>query len=144
MHKILILLAAITVSSSAAWAQAPVKKANSKIESAKPAHAPKTPEQQADHFTKGLTQKLSLSADQAQRVRQLRLAYEQEQQAVKAKYGTDHKNPAQRQELKAVKQRFDTQLKQVFSAEQATKYARLREEKRQKHAKGQEKLKAKS
>lgn len=121
-----------------------MKKAKVKTEASKAKHTPKTPEQQADHFTRQLTQKLALSTDQAQRVRQLNLAYQQEQQAAKAKYGTDHKNLAKRQEMKALRDRFETQLRQVLSADQAAKYAQLREEKMQKHGKGKEKLKAKS
>jgi protein CpxP len=145
MNKILILLAALTLSASAASAQTAVKKAKIKTESAKtPKHAAKTPEQQADHFTQHLTQKLALSADQAQRVRQLNLAYQQEQQALKSKYATNHKSPARHQETKAAKARFETQLQQVLTTDQAAKYAQLREEKMQKHGKGKEKLKAKS
>ncbi|WP_157807304.1 hypothetical protein [Hymenobacter chitinivorans] len=45
--------------------------------------------------------------------------------------------------MKAARARFETQLKQVLSADQAAKYAQLREEKMQKHDKGKAKLKAK-
>lgn len=146
MNKVLILLAALTLSAGAASAQSPVKKAKVKTEAGKgkAKQTAKTPEQQADRFSRHLTQKLALSADQSQRVRQLNLAYQQEQQAVKAKYGTVPKSPAQRQEMKALKQRFDSQLQQVLTAEQAAKYAQLREEKMQKHGKSKDKLKAKS
>ncbi|MCB2407848.1 hypothetical protein [Hymenobacter lucidus] len=144
MNKLLLLLATFSLSAGATSAQAPLKKAKVKTEASKAKHTPKTPEQQADHFTRQLTQKLALSTDQAQRVRQLNLAYQQEQQAAKAKYGTDHKNPAKRQEMKVLRDRFETQLRQVLSADQAAKYAQLREEKMQKHGKGKEKLKAKS
>ncbi|UOQ50956.1 hypothetical protein [Hymenobacter cellulosivorans] len=144
MHKILILLATFSLSVGMASAQSVVKKAKLKTEAAKPKHAPKTPEQQADHFAQRLTQKLALSTDQSQRVRQLSLVYHQEEQALKAKYGPERKNPAKHQELKAARARFETQLTQVLSADQATKYAQLREEKMQKHGKSKEKLKAKS
>ncbi|PJJ59613.1 hypothetical protein [Hymenobacter chitinivorans] len=75
MHKTLMLLAAFSLTIGAATAQSTVKKAKVKTEAAKPKHAPKTPEQQADHFAQHLTQKLALSADQTQQVRQLSLAY---------------------------------------------------------------------
>lgn len=145
MYKILLLLAAFSLSAGVASAQvAPLKKAKVKTEASHTKHAPKTPEQQADQFARHLTQKLALSTDQSQRVRQLNLAYQQEQQAAKAKYAADRKNPAKRQEMKTLRDRFETQLRQVLSADQAAKYAQLREEKMQKHGKGKEKLKVKS
>lgn len=144
MHKLLILLAACSLSVGVASAQSTVKKAKFKTEAAKSKHTPKTPEQQADHFAQRLTQKLALSTDQSQRVRQLNLAYRQEEQALKAKYGTERKNPAKHQELKAARARFETQLTQVLRADQAAKYAQLHEEKMQKHGKSKEKLKARS
>lgn len=140
MKKLLIILAAFSISAGAASAQnAPVN--NRHPHTAQANKAQKTPEQKADQKAKHLAQQLNLSAEQTQKVRQLHLARYQEMQANRAKYATAGKTDARKQEMKASKAKYDAQLKQILSADQYTKYAQLRADKMQKHQ-GQRKAKS--
>ncbi|TGE18330.1 hypothetical protein [Hymenobacter elongatus] len=145
MKKILVLLAAFSLSAGVASAQTTtIQKAKVKTEAHKQKHAAKTPEQQADRFAQHLTQKLALSADQTQRVRQIRLAQQQQEQALKDKYTASPKTPAKRQEMKSLKDQFEAQLQQVLTTDQVAKYVQLRDDKIAKHGKGKDKFKSKS
>lgn len=124
MKKMLILLAAFTLTAGAASAQ---------TQAAKPARAQrgqmanKTPEQRAEARTAQLSKSLALNAVQTEKVRQLNLAQAQEMKAVRTK------NAANRQEAKAARDRHEAQLKAVLTADQYAKYDEQRTEKMNKH-----------
>ena len=103
----------------------------------------KTPEQRADHRTAMLTKKLSLTADQQPKVRQILLAQAQEGQALRAKYPAKEQRQAHRQELKAGHAKYQAQLQGVLSADQ---YGKLTAMQKEHHHKGEHggKQKAKS
>lgn len=134
MKKMLILLAAFTLTAGAASAQ---------TQAAKPAPgraqrgqmANKTPEQRADARTQQLTKSLGLSADQTEKVRQLNLAQAKEMQTLRAK------SAANRQEAKATRDRHEAQLKAILTTEQYAKYEQQRTERMDKR---KDRMKARS
>jgi Spy/CpxP family protein refolding chaperone len=121
MKKMLILLAAFTLTAGAANAQtsaptpAPIRIDRDQVGN-------KTPEQRAEARTQQLAKSLSLTAEQTEKVRQLNLAQAKEMQAVRTK------NAANREEAKAARDRHDAQLKAILSADQYTKYDQQRTE----------------
>jgi Spy/CpxP family protein refolding chaperone len=88
-----------------------------------------TPEQHADMQAQRLTKQLGLSADQTTQVRAIALAEAQEMKTTRdqAMASTDRK--AGMEQMKATRDKYDTQLKAVLTPEQATKYAALRDQK---------------
>jgi protein CpxP len=94
---------------------------------------PKTPEQRADRHTALLTEKLSLTADQQPKVRQILLAQAQEGQALRAKYPAKEQRQAHRQEMKAGRAKYQAQLQAVLSADQ---YGKLTAMQKEHHHKG--------
>ncbi|GAB2780924.1 hypothetical protein HNQ93_001293 [Hymenobacter luteus] len=143
MKKLLVLLAAFAFSTAAVSAQTtPVKAAHKQHQ--KGSKSAKTPEQRADHAAQSLARKVGLSAAQTEQVRQLNLARFQELQAKRAQVATAADKKQRHQALKASKDRYEAQLKQILSAEQYTKYAQLQAEKQAKHKGRQEQRKAKS
>lgn len=133
MKKLLILLAAFSISAAASAQTAPVKAARGQHQKAH--HKDLTPEQRADRAAQKLTKSLGLSAVQSQQVRQLHLARIQQQQARKAQPGTVAKadRKARHQAMKGQRAQYDAQLKQILSADQYTRYAQIQADKKAKH-----------
>ncbi|UPL50494.1 DUF4890 domain-containing protein [Hymenobacter sublimis] len=143
MKKLLVLFAAFSFSAAAASAQTtPVKAAHGQHQ--KGAKANKTPEQRAEQKAKSLSQKLGLTAAQTEQVRQLHLARFQEMQAQRTQTASAANKQQRHQAMKASKDRYEAQLKQILSAEQYTKYAQLQAQKQAKHKGQHEQRKAKS
>jgi hypothetical protein len=126
MKKMLILLAAFTLSAGAASAQTQVAKpAQARAQRAKMSpeqRGNKSPEQRAEARTAQLSKSLGLNADQTEKVRQLNLAQAQEMQTLRTK------NAANRQEAKATRDRHEAQLKAILTADQYAKYDQQRTE----------------
>lgn len=147
MKKSLILAALAFASVTASFAQtAPTPTAATQLPTHRVKHMgkqPKTPEQSADHHLAMLTKKLSLTAEQQPKVRQLLLAQAQEAQAIKAKYPTKDRRPALRQEMQAGRAKYQQQLQSVLTVDQQGKLATLQQER---HHKGEHggKMKMKS
>ncbi|MVN78184.1 hypothetical protein GO988_17790 [Hymenobacter sp. HMF4947] len=135
MKKSLILAALAFASVTTSFAQAPATTTTQL-----PTHSVlhrgkqhKTPEQSADHHTAMLTKKLSLTAEQQPKVRQILLAQAQEAQAIKAKYPAADQRQAMHQEMKAGRAKYQQQLQGVLTADQQGKLAALKQE----HHKGE-------
>ena len=126
MKKMLVVLAAFALTAGAASAQTTPQAG--RMGQGRTQDAARTPEQRADMQTKRLTQQLSLSADQSAKVRELALAENQELQALRGKFASADSRKGAGQEMKAIQEKYDAQLKSVFSAEQYTKYLQMREE----------------
>jgi protein CpxP len=127
MKKTLILLAALALTTAGTtFAQttttAPKKM---KIKQEKPKQSPA---QKADHGAAKMAKELGLNADQEARIEKILLARQQEMQAMKAKTGTGTDHKAMQPEMKAMKERYDAQFKEVLTAEQYTKYSQLKDE----------------
>ena len=148
MHRILILLAAFSLSAGVASAQTMTTQGREKARREHAGKTAKTPEQRAAHMTKRLTKSLSLSADQTTKVRQLYLAQAQEMRANRTKYAASGDQAAAHAALKADRQRYDDQLKQILSAGQYAKFTQERAEHLAKRKEGlgqrKDKMKAKS
>jgi protein CpxP len=132
MKKLVIILAALAITTGAATAQTTPAKAE---RHGKERHDKKTPEQKAEYGAKKMAEKLSLSAQQTEQVRQLFLARQQEKQALHAQAAPADKAKAHA-DRKASRERYEAQLKQILSADQYTKYAQLRAERMEKHKGG--------
>lgn len=87
-----------------------------------------TPEQRAEHRTAMLTQKLSLTADQQPKVREIMLAQAREGQALKAKYPAKEQRKALHQEMKAGHAKYQAQLQGVLTADQVGKLTAMKKE----------------
>ncbi|MBC6698032.1 hypothetical protein [Hymenobacter sp. BT190] len=127
MKKLLVLLAAALVSASTTSAQTTTAP-TSRMGAERLQDAARTPEQRADLQTKRLTQQLGLSAEQSAKVQTITLAENQELQALRGKYAAAENRQGAGQELKAVQEKYDTQLQGVFTAEQYAQYTKLRED----------------
>lgn len=87
-----------------------------------------TPEQHADMMSQRLTKQLSLSPDQTAKVREMALAQGQEMQALRAKYPAGSDRRAALPEMKALKDKYDAQLKTILTPEQAAQYEQKRDD----------------
>ncbi|RYU79443.1 hypothetical protein [Hymenobacter persicinus] len=122
MKKMLILLAAFALTAGAASAQTEVARP------ARAAQPDRSPEQQADLLTRRLTKDLALSAEQADKVRQITLARVTEMHALRGKYATAGSRQGMGQDMKALRDKYDAQLKEVLNADQYGKYDQMRDE----------------
>ncbi|SNC66975.1 hypothetical protein SAMN06265337_1793 [Hymenobacter gelipurpurascens] len=136
MKKMLALLAAVALTASAASAQtttttttAPMDHRGHMGQKGQGRMMNMTPEQHADMQAQRLTKQLGLSADQATQVRAISLAEAQEMKTMRdqAMASTDRK--AGMEQMKATRDKYDTQLKAVLTPDQATKYAQMRDHK---------------
>jgi Spy/CpxP family protein refolding chaperone len=144
MKKTLILLAALAFTSagtSFAQTAAPAATQATKMK-AKQNKPKKSPQQKADHGAAKMAKELGLNADQEARIEKILLARQQELKPLKEKYGQDRK--AGQSEMKAVKDRYKAQIKEVLTAEQYAKYEQLKDDQKGKgRAQGQGKMKMK-
>lgn len=123
MKKMLALLTAVLLTAGAAAAQtAPASPGRLQQ------RADLTPEQRADMQVQRLSKQLSLTADQTPKVRAIALAQVQELQALRGKYAAAGSRQGMGAELKAAQGTFETQLKEVLTADQYSRYAQLRED----------------
>ncbi|TYZ07601.1 hypothetical protein FY528_14665 [Hymenobacter lutimineralis] len=143
MKKMLVLLTTLALTVAAASAQTtstPTPAAQNSYPGGRgQGHGRLTPELRAQRMTERLTRELALSTEQATRVQGILLAQSQENEAIRTKYATSTDRRAALPELKAAKEKYDTQLKAVLTSEQHIKYAQLRDEQQQQR---REKMKA--
>ncbi|MCB2409914.1 DUF4890 domain-containing protein [Hymenobacter lucidus] len=85
-----------------------------------------TPEERATRQSEKMTTELGLTADQSSRIKQILLTRDQEMQALRGQgkpaEGSREQMGAQ---MKANREKYDAQFKQVLTAEQYTKYTAL-------------------
>ncbi|WP_135433968.1 hypothetical protein [Hymenobacter fodinae] len=103
-----------------------------------------TPEQRAELQSQRLTKQLGLSADQTTQVRSIALAEAQEMQAMRGNAGAGADRQAAMQSMKATRDKYDAQLKAVFTPDQLTKYNQLRDEQMERRQEGMKKGKLKT
>ncbi|MDO7847547.1 hypothetical protein Q5H92_14350 [Hymenobacter sp. M29] len=148
MKKTLMLLAALaftTAGTSFAQTAPATTTTKVKMHGGKGGHGPKDPAKMADHKAGKMAKELGLNADQEAKVEQLFLARQQENQALKAKYGADRN--AARTEMKASHEKYEAQLKSILTPDQYAKFDKMKDEHRG-HGKmqggGKTKVKAKA
>lgn len=140
MKKMLVLLVVVLLSASAASAQTTTAP-TARTGAGRLQEATRTPEQRAEMQTKRLTQQLGMSADQSAKVQAIALAENQELQALHSQYASAYNRQGAGQKLRAVQEKYDVQLKDIFTAEQYARYAQLREDQMEKRKEGRTKLK---
>ena len=113
MRKSLILFSLLLVTTFYSFAQEKSKK---------------TPEERATSITKKLTEKLSLNADQAAKVKAITLKRTEKIDQVKSKANGDAN--AKQTEVKAIKQQWEADLKGILTAVQFETYRKYKEEKK--------------
>ncbi|WP_375433690.1 hypothetical protein [uncultured Hymenobacter sp.] len=132
MKNTFVLLAAFLISAGVASAQTAPAKVKNKVKTDQSAKVKKTPEQKATHTAQQMAKNLNLTAAQTEQVRQLDLTRHQEMQAKRAQFASADK-AKQREEMRAGKEKYEAQLKQILNAEQYAKYTQLRAAKLEKH-----------
>ena len=132
MKKILVMLAAAALTIGAASAQTTMP-ADADT-TARPGQygrgnragrANLTPEQRADRQAQRLTKELSLSADQTEKIKQMELARGQEMQAMRGQASADNDRATMRQTMQTIRTKYDTQLKDILTPDQYTKYGQM-------------------
>lgn len=88
----------------------------------------KSPAEKADHKASEMAKKLGLNADQENRVEQILLARQQEMQTLKSKYASAGNRQGMGAEGKAIRDKYDAQLKEVLGADLYAKYDQMRDE----------------
>lgn len=134
MKKMLALLAAVALTAGAASAQTTTTTTSAPMDhrghmgQKGQGRMNMTPEQHADMQAQRLTKQLGLSADQTAQVRAISLAEAQEMKTMRdqAMASTDRK--AGMEQMKVTRDKYDTQLRAVFTPDQATKYAQIRDQ----------------
>ena len=86
-----------------------------------------TPEQRADRQAQRLTKELSLSADQTEKIKQMELARGQEMQALRGQASTGDDRATMRQTMQTMRTKYDTQLKDILTPDQYTKYGQMQD-----------------
>lgn len=104
----------------------------------------KSPEQRADKHTAMLTKKLSLTADQQPKVRQILLAQAQEAQSLKTQYPADTQRKARHEAMKAGQAKYQAQLQAVLKPDQYSKLVAMKQERHHKGGKHGDKSKTKA
>ncbi|HLK96667.1 MAG TPA: hypothetical protein VK364_02760 [Hymenobacter sp.] len=128
MKKMLVLLAAFSLLIGAATAQTVTATHPARMGQGRLNDDARTPQQRADLQAQRFTQQFGLSTDQTAKVREIALAYHQEMQALRGKYAATDTRKGAGQEMKTVREKYDTLLKGVLSAEQYAKYDQLRDD----------------
>jgi len=123
MKKMLVLLAATLLTAGAASAQTATVRPPRAGQAAN-----RTPEQQADRLAQRLTKALNLTSEQATQVRQIGLDRATEGQALRGKYAAAGSRQGLGQDMQALRDKYDAQLKAVLSADQYAKYDQLRDD----------------
>jgi periplasmic protein CpxP/Spy len=92
----------------------------------------RTPEEKADIQVKRMTQDLALNSDQAAKVKVILLDRIKKSEAVKEKYFSAAERKAMQQEMKALRDQKENELKAVLTPEQYAKRQQLKEERKKK------------
>ncbi len=136
MKKMLLLLAAAALTAGTASAQTttPMQRPDrGQMQQA-------TPEQQADRLTK----QLGLSADQRTQLVTMEQARRTEMQTMRGQMQNGGDRTAMRQNMESMRDKYDTQLKGILTADQYTKYEQQREDRMDNRGSRKTKIKAKS
>jgi Spy/CpxP family protein refolding chaperone len=116
------MIALLVVVGNLAWSQAPASNRNKQ--------ASKTPEERATANSKRLAEKLNLNAEQQKSVYGLLLQRAQQVDADRAKIQGDKK--AMRDAMKQNQENFENNLAKILTADQKTKYDKLKQERKEK------------
>jgi Spy/CpxP family protein refolding chaperone len=149
MKKSLLLLAAMAFATASfaqttTTTQLPTHRVHRMGDHKKGDHQAKTPEQRADKHTAMLTKKLSLTADQQPKVRQILLAQAQEAKVLKEQYPTADQRKALHEAMKAGQTKYQAQLQGVLKPDQYSKLLAMKQERHHKGGKHGDKSKTKA
>jgi protein CpxP len=99
----------------------------------------RTPEERASMRVKKMTQDLALTSDQATKVKAIILDRMQKFDAIRAKYATATDKKPMHQEMKALNDQKESELKAVLTPEQYAKHVQIREAQKQKRKQNKQK-----
>jgi len=97
----------------------------------------RSPQERAEHQTERLTKELSLTPEQATKVKAILASKGAEMDSVRAKKMAGGEKSEVRGDRKAAREKTDAQLKAVFTAEQYAKYQAMMQERKDKHQHGE-------
>ncbi|GAA4426544.1 DUF4890 domain-containing protein [Pontibacter saemangeumensis] len=137
MKKAFVVLAlGILVAGSAVAQQAPKKERSHHTEQrdGKDRKGNRTPEERATLRTEKMSQELGLNKSQTRKLQALHLKQMQEREAMRAHHNEGEKRDRnQRREMKASREKWDAELKDILTKKQYAKYQEQRKEMRVQH-----------
>lgn len=137
MKKTLLVLAlGILVAGSSLAQQAPQKERKDRAEQRDGKHrkGSRTPEERAARRTEKMGKKLGLNKSQTRKLQALNLKQVQQREAVRAQYKAgDKRDRNQRQEMKATREQWNAELKDILTKKQYAQYQEQRQEMRALH-----------
>jgi periplasmic protein CpxP/Spy len=83
---------------------------------------PGTPQERAEQLTASMTQELSLTADQAAKVKEIHVNRFTEQREMRQKAQAGGDREAMREQMQTLRQKYDGQLKAVLTEQQYAQY----------------------
>ena len=95
----------------------------------------RSPEQKADAHVKKMTQDLSLTSQQVPKIRAIVLDKIQKMEVLKSKYANSTDKKALHQEMKAIRDQKEAELKAALTPEQYAKHVQMRDQEKQKRMK---------
>ncbi|OGX80888.1 hypothetical protein BEN47_06460 [Hymenobacter lapidarius] len=87
-----------------------------------------TPEEMATRQSQRMTQELGLNADQTAKIQQILLARGQEMQAMRGQARDAGNRDQMRTQMQANRAKYETQFKEVLTADQYTKFAAMQDD----------------
>ena len=137
MKKTFMVLAlGLLVAGSAVAQQAPQKERKHRTEqrAGKDRRGDRTPEEQAARRTEKMSKELGLNKSQTRKLQALNLKQMQQREAMRAQYKDGNKRDrGQRQEMKAAREQWNAELKDILTKKQYAQYQEQREQMRAQH-----------
>lgn len=137
MKKTLMVLAlGVLVAGSSLAQQAPQKERKHRTEQRdrKDRKGSRTPEERAARRTEKMGKELGLNKSQTRKLQALNLKKMQQREGMRAQYKAgDKRSRDQRQEMKATREKWDAELKDILTKKQYAQYQEQRKEMRAQH-----------
>ncbi len=132
LKKVMMLVLALTITSSVSFAQSARKTA--KVKDSRQTVQTKTPAEKANRMAKRLTKRLSLDAKQANSVHQLLQDYAVEFQTLRDEKAQSTDRTAAKEAIVALRARLDTDMYKILNPDQQQAYIQFNEEREAKRA----------
>ena len=119
---------ALTVGTAAAQTTTPTAPAAGQMQGRDYGRTQSTPEEIATRQSQRMTRELGLNADQTAKVQQILLARGQEMQAMRGQARDASNREQLRSQMQANRSKYETQFKEVLTADQYTKFAAMQDD----------------
>lgn len=119
---------ALTIGTAAAQTTTPTAPAAGQMQGRGYGRTQGTPEEMATRQSQRMTKELDLNADQTAKVQQILLARGQEMQAMRGQARDASNREQLRSQMQANRSKYETQFKEVLTADQYTKFAAMQDD----------------